>query len=405
MRRGVLALAAAALLAALAFGSQVLYALGVGLGLASLLAAGWVALASGPARFRRRVAGPGDRIEEGDDVTVDVELELAGRLLPASVVVVDRIAKLGERSGALRRDGGRLAARYELSALPRGRYRFEETYAVLEDPFGIERRRVPLAGAASLLVYPRLVELEGVFSEGGAGAGEGRRLLLRRPSGFHLHSVREYEHGESLRKVHWRTTAKRGQLMVKELEDAPRDDVGVLLDAEERPSFDEPARLAFDVQVRGAAALLQAHARRGRRALLVVSSATLEVQRVHSCDGDWRLALDLLAAAEPTGRTPLSALLTDEASPVARAPELTIVTAAVSTELVDRLVRRTLAPQQVALVYVDSTSFRSGAAPSSGREPALVRLQAAGVPVAVLRRGDDLAAKLALRRSAEAAHA
>ena len=74
--------------------------------------------------------------------------------------------------------------------------------------------------------------LDRLFSESGAHAQDGRRLLLRRPSGFDLHSVREYEQGESLRKVHWRSTARRGQLMVKELEDAPRDEIAVLLDAD-----------------------------------------------------------------------------------------------------------------------------------------------------------------------------
>ena len=44
---------------------------------------------------------------------------------------------------------------------------------------------------------------------------EGRRLLMRRPSGFDLHSVRDYQQGESLRRVHWPTTARRGHLMVE----------------------------------------------------------------------------------------------------------------------------------------------------------------------------------------------
>ena len=103
---------------------------------------------------------------------------------------------------------------------------------MIDDPFGLAHAEVDLAAGGSLLVYPRLVALDRLFSESGAHAQDGRRLLLRRPSGFDLHSVREYEQGESLRKVHWRTTARRGQLMVKELEDAPRDEIAVVLDAE-----------------------------------------------------------------------------------------------------------------------------------------------------------------------------
>src|SRR5207248_5535973 len=136
----------------------------------------------------------------------------------------------------------------------------------LEDPFGLEQAEVKLQGGGALLVYPRLVELDRLFSETGSHSLDGRRLLLRRPSGFELHSVREYEHGESLRKVHWRTTARRGQLMVKDLEDAPRDEVAVLLDADRAAVAGTPPESSFDAQVRAAGSILRSHVRRGRRA-------------------------------------------------------------------------------------------------------------------------------------------
>jgi hypothetical protein len=76
------------------------------------------------------------------------------------------------------------------------------------------------------------------------------------------------------------------------------------------------------------------------------------------------------------------------------------VTAAVSSQLVDALVRRVLSHRRASLVYVDPASFAGG----NGREPGLLRLQAAGVPVAVLRRGDDLAAVLGRPKGVLAAH-
>src|ERR671934_2617682 len=204
----------------------------------------------------------------------------------------------------------------------------------------LERAEVELASGGALLVYPRLVELDHLFSETGAHSLDGRRLLLRRPSGFELHSVREYEHGESLRKVHWRSTARRGQLMVKDLEDSPRDEVAVVLDADAGAVVGE----SFDVQVRAAGSILHAHVRRGRRSVLVVNSGAGAAQRVHSSDGDWRRALELLAAVEPTGRIPLATLLAVEESPAARTLDLVVVTARIAPELVDRLVPRAPPP-------------------------------------------------------------
>jgi uncharacterized protein (DUF58 family) len=400
--RLALALGVAAYLAAWAFGSKTLYPVATGLLLAVLLAWAWVRLAKKPMRLRR-VAGEVEHYE-GDDLRVHLELEHDGGVAPPSVVVVEEVGRLGERRTPLRRSEGRLHAGYVLNALPRGRYSYGSAKAVLEDPFGLERAEVPLGGGGALLVYPRLVELDGIFSETGAHSPDGRRLLLRRPSGFELHSVREYEHGESLRKVHWRSTARRGQLMVKDLEDAPRDEVAVLLDADATAAVGTPPDSSFDVQVRAAGSLLRAHVRRGRRAVLVVNAAVPEAQRVHSSDGDWRRALELLAAVEPTGRAPLASLLAVDESPAARALDVAVVTARLAPELVDRLVQRALARRRAALVYVDAASFANGKAVPRP-EPALLRLQAVGVPVTVIRRGDDLAARLGAPEVAGAARA
>jgi uncharacterized protein (DUF58 family) len=394
-RRGRLALVlgAGTYLGAWAFGSKILYPVALGLPLAVLLAWLWTALANRPLELRRTLP-VGERLE-GDDVEVMVELASEQHLVPARWTLRERIDKLGERTTTLASNG---RSRYVLEGLRRGRYTFDESVAVIEDPFGLERIEQPLAAPGALLVYPRLVELDRLFSESGTRSHDGRRLLLRRPSGFDLHSVREYEHGDSLRKVHWRSTARRAQLMVKELEDSPRDEVAVVLDGDPAAVVGE----SFDVQVRAAGSLLLAHVRRGRRALLVLNSGRPEQQRVRSAEGDWRGALDLLAAAEPAAGPPLAALLSDEATAAGRANELAIVTAALPPRLVDRLVERGLGSGSVSLVLVDTASF-SGAAARAW--PELLRLQAAGVAVVVLRRGDDLAERLGATSVPDAAHA
>jgi uncharacterized protein (DUF58 family) len=394
-RRGRLALVlgGATYLGAWAFGSKILYPVALGLPVAVLLAWLWTAFANRPLQLRRTLPA-GERLE-GEDVEIQVDLASERRLLPARWTLLERISKLGQQATTLGADG---RGRYVLERLPRGRYTFEDSMAVIEDPLGLERVEQPLTAPAALLVYPRLVELERLFSESGTRSHDGRRLLLRRPSGFDLHSVREYEHGDSLRKVHWRTTARRAQLMVKELEDAPRDEVAVVLDADPDAVVGE----SFDVQVRAAGSLLLAHVRRGRRALLVINGSRQDQQGVRSPEGDWRQALDLLAAAEPEPGPSLAALLADEGSAAGRALELAVVTASLPPRLVERLVARALGSGNVSLVLVDAASF-AGAPPRPW--PELLRLQAVGVAVAVLREGDDLAERLGAPRTAEVAHA
>ena len=387
--RALLGLGLLTYVVARAFGSKPLYPVAFGLIAAVLLARLWTRLAGRPVELRRRLPG-GDRFA-GDDVHVRLEL-VAPRRLPASVFLRERVGKLGVRETPVPRG----KAGYVLEGLARGRYAFEDTAAVIEDPLGFDRVDMPLPTPGALLVYPRLVELERLFSETGAAVRDGRRLLLRRPSGFDLHSVREYQQGESLRMVHWRSTAKRDQLMVKELEDSPRDEVAVVLDADPFSVVGE----SFETQVRAAGSILLAHARRGRRSILVVNSPRREQQRVHSGDGDWRAALDLLATVEPVEGPPLAALLANEGGAAARSLELAVVTASLPSRLVERLVERSLGHRDVSLVLVDSASFGE-AGPQ--RFPDLLRLQAAGVAVAVVRQGDDLVGALGAHAFAEAA--
>jgi uncharacterized protein (DUF58 family) len=383
--RSVLGLGVVVYIAAWAFGSKPLYPVATGLVLVTALAWLWLRLAAGPYQAWRRV-GPHDNVE-GDDVSVRAEVEPGGLVLPPVALLVERVGRLGEHRLALRRTGRRLRVEYELTAVPRGRYAFEDVRVEVSDPFGLHRATITLPAPGALLVVPRLVPLDRLFTESGAHALEGRRLLMRRPSGFDLHSVRQYEDGDSLRKVHWASTARRGQLMVKELEDAPRDEIAVLLDASANAVVGD----SFDVQVRAAGSILDAYVARGRRAVLVVNADRRESRRVHSQAGERRRALELLAEAEATGATPLTALLGEESSPAARALELVVVTARVDAALADRLVQRSLGRRKVSLVYVDTATF---AGAPRRPEPLLLRLQSAGVAVAVVAAGDDLAEAL-----------
>jgi uncharacterized protein (DUF58 family) len=382
--RAVLALGLGVYLAAWMFGSRALYPVATGLLFAVAVALVWVRLSLRPLHVRRH--GATRDLVEGDDTRIDLEVNVTGAVAPPTLVAHERPARLGERRVELFRAGSRrFAGGYELRAVPRGRYAFEPVRLTIEDPFGLARAVVVQGERQALVVYPRLVALDRLFSEGGANAQDGRRLLLRRPTGYELHSVRDYVEGESLRMVHWRSTARRGHLMVRELEDAPRDEVAVLLDGDERAMSGE----GFEIAVRAAGSILQAHLRRGRRCALVVNSAARESQPVTS-ETDWRRALETLAAAQADARTPAFALLQAEGGAAARSLELVVVTSRVDVPLADRLVQRALSRRGASLVYVQTTPEP---------EPQLLRLQAVGIPIAVVRAGDDLAAALATREA------
>jgi uncharacterized protein (DUF58 family) len=402
-RRGrfALALGGGTYLSAWAFGAHVLYAPAVGILLAVGAAVIWTNVLARPLRLHRRIDR--DRPLEGDDVVVRIELEGDGGMLPATAMLQDPVGRLGDQEVVVGRDGRFLRAVYRLRRVPRGRYRFTGARAVVEDPFGLAQRTQPLADSSPLLVYPRLARLDVLFAERGLRAHGAGRILLRRPAGFELHSVREYQSGESLRRVHWPSTARRHQLMVKELEDAPRDEIVVVLDAEAGNGAGPPGDSSFDAQVRAAGSLLWAHARRGRHARLVVTSGVADDSiSIRTYDRDWPRALEILASAEQTGRRPVEALLNDQAGAATHARDLAVVTSTLQPSLVEAIIARAAVRQQVSVVYVEAPTFAGRRKSALGSDAAVLRLESAGVPVAVLRRGDSLEGVLSGPESAVA---
>jgi hypothetical protein len=136
--------------------------------------------------------------------------------------------------------------------------------------------------------------------------------------------------------------------------------------------------------------------------MLALNNGARDTQSVSSDGPDWQRALELLAAAEADAKSPAATLLRSPDAPASRSLELVVVTCRVEAALVNRLLERALTRRPVALVHVEAESF-------VGRPlrpvPDLLRLQAAGVPIAVVRRGDDLAAALRGAHVPEAARA
>ena len=396
MRRGgALVLGGAVLTAAIVFASRPLGVAGLGLILAALIARAWMAVASWPVDVHATIVP--DPATEGDDVTLHIAARRGSRIPVGAVVVTGTLGRFGAFECRLRGYGRVVTGEVSLGELPRGRFVSSDAAIELRDPLGLESRSRPLGATVSAVVYPLLVELESLFSDTGRFGNDGRRLLLRRPAGFDLHSVRDYEQGESLRRVHWPTTARRGHLMVKELEESPRDSVAVVLDCDPAGQAGNPPDSSFDQATRAAGSILRAYAARGRRAVLVTTGQDAHAVATGSPRDDFQVALVALAAAQPDAPHELARVLGQARTPVAHAGELVVVTSVLApsstTQLLDLATRRL-----VSVVWIDAPSF---AGRPTRVAPGALRLSAAGIPVSVIRFEDDLAAALeAPRRKA-----
>ena len=382
----MLALGLVALIAAWSFGSVPVAVVAVGLVVAGASARVWARFAARGVGAVRRSAGAVH--VEGDDVTLEVEVR-ARRFLPfGGITVRQPCGTLAAPEVRARR--GRTEVRLE--AVPRGCYMLAPAEIEVEDPLALECVTVTAGPPLRLMVRPRIVELPTLFADEGLREQGGRRAALRSPSGFDLHAVREYRDGEPLRAVHWPSTARRSRLMVKDMDDAPREEVVVVLDQDPSALAGPRGASSFDAAVRAAGSLVRAHAVRGRRTALLLTGAEPQVVRMRSLAQDWTPALEALAAAEADARTAITSVLSDPRLPAARVADLVVVTGRPEA-VVAALCGRRRDGRLAALVAVDVPTFAGAAA--SPASPGLLRAAAAGVPVAVVRAGEDLAAALA----------
>lgn len=241
-----------------AFGERELMSTALFLFLAVVAGMVFVGLSSTAIQADRRLHPPA--AHEGDTVTIEVDLTARRSL--RNVQVDDTVHGLGVARFAAARTvpSEPVLARYEVSCRERGVYSVGPTEISVADPLGLAERRRTVGTVDLLLVYPRIERLRGFPAvRGNDPAVQSTRPTYAPRGGDDFFTLREYQTGDDLRKVHWPSTAKRDEVMIRQLEIPWQSRALVLLDAR-ADRYDDAE--AFEHAVRGAASAV-AHLHRG----------------------------------------------------------------------------------------------------------------------------------------------
>jgi uncharacterized protein (DUF58 family) len=277
--RGLAAVAAgAALIAAgFTFGYPELVVLGVTALVAACCALAYVAWR--PVLTVERAVDP-ERVSRGEPCTHTLTVRLRGRLRPATLVAEDRCGGLPVAVPLVRlRPGHDSAVDYPVPTDRRGVVEIGPLTVARTDPLALAGTRRRYGGTARVWVHPRVHPLVAV-PVGVARSLDGR--IDRVPHGsITFDALREYVLGDELRRVHWRTTARVGELMVREYVDTSLPRMVVLLDARAR-GYPEPER--FEDTCEAAASVLVAAVRADLAAELLIVAGTVDAPRQSTVD-------------------------------------------------------------------------------------------------------------------------
>ncbi len=124
----------------------------------------------------------------------------------------------------------RIRRRYRLRCDQRGSFTFGPTRIRSGDLFGFSRQEMSIADLDHLTVYPRVLPVDafGIPSKQPLGEIRMKRFIFEDP--ILSMGVREYHYGDSLRRIHWKTSARSGRLQTKVFEPTTSIDVGIFLD-------------------------------------------------------------------------------------------------------------------------------------------------------------------------------
>lgn len=161
---------------------------------------------------------------------------------------------------------------YAVRSSVRGRHRLGPLTIGVSDPFGLTDRDLTLQSTAEILVLPRVVPLVDA-SRGSHGVGsEGTVPHMVALHGEDDVSVRDYRHGDDLRRVHWPATARTGNLMVRQEDRPAMKRAVVLLDSRHSVHGATPSRsLEWAVTM---AASVVAHVHQQGYAVHLVTAST-----------------------------------------------------------------------------------------------------------------------------------
>ncbi|MFI7497252.1 DUF58 domain-containing protein [Streptomyces sp. NPDC049687] len=215
-------------------------------------------------RTRYRVAGSRRlspaRVSAGSEARVHLRMDNVSRLPTGLLMLQDKVPYvLGPRPRFVLdrvEAGGRREVSYRVRSDLRGRYPLGPLQLRLSDPFGMCELTRAFSTYDTLTVIPRVEPLPPVRLSGEAkGYGEGRQRSLAL-AGEDDMIPRGYRYGDDLRRVHWRSTARYGELMVRREEQPQRARCTVLLDTRGIAYAGVGPDSAFEWAVSGAASVL-----------------------------------------------------------------------------------------------------------------------------------------------------
>jgi uncharacterized protein (DUF58 family) len=265
------------ILAGLTLGSDAMVSVGVLLMCLPVFSALTARRARYQLRCERKVIPP--RVAPGQGARVAVRLENVSRLATGLLLAEDTIPySLGARPryvlNGIERGGSREVS-YQLRSDLRGKFVVGPLRVRIADVFGLVELTANFATQNTLTVTPKVVPLTSASTNGSWSSDGDGRTRMTAAAGDDDVIPRAYREGDELRRVHWRSTARYGELMVRREEQRWQDRAVLILDSRRGAHVGTGPSSSFEFAVSAVASIGVHLARSGLDGHLLTDSGPL----------------------------------------------------------------------------------------------------------------------------------
>src|SRR5690242_13523001 len=208
----------------------------------------------------------------------------------------------------------------------RGHFRIEPLHIRTGDPFGFFEASATVGQGVSVVVYPRLEalpmwRLPAASLEGSHSSPE--RTLQTTPLAT---TVRPYAPGDSMNRIHWRSTARHGEIQVKEFDLEQTADAWIILDLQRSAQTGRGDESTVEMAVRAAASIADKALLENRAVGMTVNGHRQAIVPADRGGRQHLKIMQLLAAVDGDGTTPLAESLVGAAGRLRRGMTAIIIT-------------------------------------------------------------------------------
>jgi len=280
--------------------------------------------------------------------------------------------------------------RTEVHCRRRGPYRVSAIKVKASDPLGFWPVEQFISKGKQIVIYPATVELPYFELSPEQQSGMGSNRWLATAVGPNASRVREYINGDSLRHIHWHTTAHTGNLMVSEFDPdrakSGYQDIWIVLDMHRSSQLGEDDETTEEYGITVAASLAKKYLDGGKKVGLITTGDRSYLLTPQTGDEHLQNILHSLALIKATGDMPIDSLLDSRTEQLAADSIIIVIMPSVNPGIAKSLRHVIDRRGKVIVILLDSFSFGGISTPDNNPR----HLSSSGFHVYMVRQGMEI---------------